>query len=161
LTQRLLLTAAADPIGEVSLLWRAAERLGIGADAAAPAQDAGLIEFGARVRFHHPLLRAAVYRAAAIPDRREVHRVLADAGSGAAWSPRAGRRAGEFAAGAPEAAYELLAMAEFGRLDELQRAQLMRLRAQMAFAERRGSDAPRLLLDAAQALAPLDRELAR
>jgi DNA-binding CsgD family transcriptional regulator len=78
-TQRLLLAAAAEPIGEVTLLWRAAGRLGVGAEAAAPAEAAGLIEFGARVRFRHPLLRAAVYRAAALPDRREVHRALAEA----------------------------------------------------------------------------------
>jgi hypothetical protein len=52
-------------------------------------------------------------------------------------------------------------MAELGRLDELQRAELARLRAQMAFAERRGSGAPRLLLDAAKKLGPLDSGLAR
>ena len=78
-TQRFVLAAAAEPIGEVTLLWRAAERLGVGADMAAPAEAAGLIELGARVRFRHPLLRAAVYRAAAVPDRREVHRALAEA----------------------------------------------------------------------------------
>ena len=63
-TQRLLLVAAAEPVGDVALLWRAAERLGIGADAAAPAEAAGLIELGARVRFRHPLVRSAAYRAA-------------------------------------------------------------------------------------------------
>ena len=63
-TRLLLLTAAAEPVGDVALLWRAAEQLGIGADAAAPAQAAGLIELGARVRFRHPLVRSAVYRAA-------------------------------------------------------------------------------------------------
>jgi DNA-binding CsgD family transcriptional regulator len=63
----------------VTLLWRAAGRLGVGADAVAPAETAGLIELGARMRFRHPLLRAAVYRAAALPDRREVHRALAEA----------------------------------------------------------------------------------
>ena len=78
-TQRLLLAAAAEPVGEVTLLWRAAGCLGVGADAVAPAEAAGLIELGARVRFRHPLLRAAVYRAAAVPDRREVHRALAEA----------------------------------------------------------------------------------
>ena len=78
-TQRLLLTAAAEPVGDVTLLWRAAERLGIGADAAAPAEAAGLIELGARVRFRHPLVRSAVYRAAALPERQEIHRALAEA----------------------------------------------------------------------------------
>jgi len=78
-TRRLLLLAAAEPVGDVTLLWRAAERLGIGPEAAAPAEAAGLIEIGARVRFRHPLLRSAAYRAAPAPERREVHRALADA----------------------------------------------------------------------------------
>jgi DNA-binding CsgD family transcriptional regulator len=78
-TQQLLLTAAAEPVGDATLLWRAAERLGIGAEAGAPAEATGLIEFGARVRFRHPLVRAIAYRAAAPPDRREVHRALAEA----------------------------------------------------------------------------------
>src|SRR3954471_15258629 len=63
-TRRLLLAAAAEPLGDVTLLWRAAGRLGLGIDAAAPALAAGLIELGARVRFRHPLLRSAAYRAA-------------------------------------------------------------------------------------------------
>jgi DNA-binding CsgD family transcriptional regulator len=78
-TRRLLLTAAAEPVGDVTLLWRAAERLGIGPDAAAPAEAAGLIELGAHVRFRHPLVRCATYRAAEPPDRQAVHRALADA----------------------------------------------------------------------------------
>ena len=49
-TRRLLLVAAAEPIGDPALLWRAAERLGIAAEAAAPAETAGLLEIGARVR---------------------------------------------------------------------------------------------------------------
>ena len=81
-------------------------------------------------------------------------------------SARRGARAlaaarAKLAAAAPDAAYELLALAELSRLDELQRAELARLRAQMAFAERRGSDAARLLLDAAEKLAPLDHGLGR
>jgi hypothetical protein len=67
----------------------------------------------------------------------------------------------KFAAAAPDAAYELLAMAELGRLDELQRAELARLRAQMALAERRGGDASQLLLDAAKKLGRLNSGLAR
>ena len=78
-TRRLLLTAAAEPVGDVTLLWRAAGRLGVGIGAAAPAQAEGLIELGARVRFRHPLLRSAAYRAATVPDRRDVHRALAEA----------------------------------------------------------------------------------
>ena len=54
-------------MGDVTLLWRAAERLGIGAEAVAPAEAAELIALGARVRFRHPLVRSAVYRAAAVP----------------------------------------------------------------------------------------------
>src|SRR4051794_37872707 len=77
-TRRLLLTAAAEPVGDVTLLWRAAGRLGLGIDAAAPAQAAGLIDLGARVRFRHPLLRSTVYRAAGLSDRQEIHRALAE-----------------------------------------------------------------------------------
>jgi tetratricopeptide (TPR) repeat protein len=62
---------------------------------------------------------------------------------------------------APEAALELLATAEIGPLDDLQRARLQRLRGEVAFARQRGSDAPPLLLDAAKRLEPMDAELAR
>src|SRR5690348_15267017 len=68
-TRRLLLLAAAEPVGDVTLLWRAAERLGIGLEAAAPAEAAGLVEIGARVRFRHPILRSATYRAARSEER--------------------------------------------------------------------------------------------
>jgi DNA-binding CsgD family transcriptional regulator len=78
-TRRLLLLAAAEPVGDVPLLWRAAELLGTGPDDAAPAEAAGLLEIGARVRFRHPLVRSAAYRAAALPERQEVHRALAEA----------------------------------------------------------------------------------
>jgi DNA-binding CsgD family transcriptional regulator len=78
-TRRLLQIAAADPVGEPSLLWRAAERLGIGAESATPAVGSGLIEFGARVRFRHPLVRSAAYRSASQQERQEVHRALAEA----------------------------------------------------------------------------------
>jgi DNA-binding CsgD family transcriptional regulator len=74
-----LLVAAAEPAGEPVLVWRAADRLGIGVGDATPAAAAGLLEFGARVRFRHPLVRSAVYRAAAPEDRRRVHRALAEA----------------------------------------------------------------------------------
>jgi DNA-binding CsgD family transcriptional regulator len=78
-TRRLLLVAAAEPVGDVTLLWRAAEQLGLEGDAAEPAYTAGLIELGARVRFRHPLVRSAAYRAADVPDRQEAHRALAEA----------------------------------------------------------------------------------
>ncbi|MFD8690002.1 AAA family ATPase [Streptomyces sp. NPDC059651] len=77
--QRLLLAAAAEPVGDAPLLRRVAERLDIGADAAGAAEAAGLIEFGARVRFRHPLVRSAAYRAAGPGERRDVHRALAEA----------------------------------------------------------------------------------
>jgi DNA-binding CsgD family transcriptional regulator len=78
-TQRLMLVAAAEPAGEPALVWRAAERLGIGVGALAPAADAGLLTIGERVVFRHPLVRSAVYRAASPADQRAAHQALADA----------------------------------------------------------------------------------
>jgi DNA-binding CsgD family transcriptional regulator len=217
-SQRLLLVAAAEPIGEPVLVWRAAERLGIAASAAAPAETAGLVEIGAHVRFRHPLVRSAVYRAASAEERQSVHCALADAtdrevdpdrrawhraqatplpdeavavelersagraqargglAAAAAFLERAvaltpdparrGERAlaaaqAKHLAGAPDTALGLLAGAEAGPLDELQRARADLLRAQVAFASGSGSDAPTLLLEAAKRLTPLDVELAR
>ena len=60
------------------MVWRAARRLGIPAQAAVPAAQAGLLELGARVRFRHPLVRSAAYRSASLHDRRAVHRALAE-----------------------------------------------------------------------------------
>src|SRR5215218_182333 len=217
-TRQLLLLAAAEPVGDVTLLRRAAELLGIGADEAAPAEAAGLIDIGARVRFRHPLVRSAAYRAASVPARRDVHRALADAtdpqmdpdrrawhrahaaarldetvadelersagraqnrggiAAAAAFLERAaeltpdpasrGARAlaaaqAKFESAAPEAALELLALAELCPLEELQRARLERLRAKITFARTRGRDAPALLLDAARRLDPLDAAMAR
>jgi len=78
-TRRLLLIAAAEPAGDPLLVWRAADRLGVQATAAAPATAAGLIEFGGHVRFCHPLARSAVYRAASPQERHNAHRALAEA----------------------------------------------------------------------------------
>ncbi|MEV5149102.1 AAA family ATPase [Streptomyces sp. NPDC052727] len=78
-TQRLLLLAAAEPVGDAALLRRAAERLDIDSDAARPAVTAGLLDIGALVRFRHPLLRSAIYRSAGLTELRETHRVLAEA----------------------------------------------------------------------------------
>jgi DNA-binding CsgD family transcriptional regulator len=79
-TRLLLLVAAAEPTGDPVLLRRAAGRLGIPVQAAAtPAAEAGLLEFGARVRFRHPLVRAAAYQSASLADRQMVHRALAKA----------------------------------------------------------------------------------
>jgi hypothetical protein len=81
-TRRLLQLAAADPVGDPLLVWRAAERLAIGTDAATPGVEAGLIEFGARVRFRHPLVRSAAHRSASLEERQEAHRALAEATDG-------------------------------------------------------------------------------
>ena len=78
-TRLLLLVAAAEPVGDPMLVWRAAAELGVGPDAAAQASAAGLIDFGAQVRFGHPLIRTAVYGAAAPEERQRVHRALAEA----------------------------------------------------------------------------------
>ncbi|MGW0576521.1 LuxR C-terminal-related transcriptional regulator [Streptomyces sp. NPDC002920] len=216
--QRLLLAAAAEPVGDVPLLRRVAEQLDIGADAAGEAEAAGLIEFGARVRFRHPLVRSAAYRAADPGVRRDVHRALAEAtdpefdsdrrawhrahaavepdealagelersagraqarggiAAAAAFLRRAteltpdparrGTRAAAaaqatFEAGDPDAALELLAAAEMGPLDEVQYARLVRLRGQIVFARRRGSEALPFLLDAAGRLEGIDDGQAR
>src|SRR5947209_8335410 len=217
-TRRLLLVAAAEPVGEPTLVWRAAGRLGIGVEAADAAESEGLVEFGARVRFRHPLVRSAIYRSASPQERRDVHRALAEvtdpqidpdrrawhlaqatsvpdeavAGElersasraqargglaaaaafleqAARLTPSLARRAARVLAaaranaqaGAFDAALRLLATAEAGPLDELQRARVDLLRGQVAFASSRGSDAPPLLLKAAKRLEPLDVGLAR
>jgi DNA-binding CsgD family transcriptional regulator len=217
-TQLLMLVAAAEPAGEPALVWRAAERLGIGAGAVAPAADAGLLTIGARVTFRHPLVRSAVYQAASPAERRAAHQALAGAtdprtdpdrrawhraqaapgpdeevaselersagraqargglAAAAAFLERSAaltldpaRRAGRalaaaqatYQAGAFNATLRLLATAEAGPPDELQRAQADLLRGQIAFASRRGSDAPPLLLKAAREFEPLDSRLAR
>jgi DNA-binding CsgD family transcriptional regulator len=76
--RRLLLVAAADPTGEPALVWRAAGLLGIGAEAATSAAEAGLLDFGAAVRFRHPLVRSVTYRSASLQERQDVHRALAE-----------------------------------------------------------------------------------
>ncbi|MUL63664.1 LuxR family transcriptional regulator [Mycobacterium sp. CBMA 234] len=78
-TQRLLLVAAAEPVGDAALFVRAAENLGVPVEALAPAEADGFIEFGSRMRFRHPLMRSAAYRSANLNERRAVHRALADA----------------------------------------------------------------------------------
>ena len=217
-TRRLVQLAAADPSGDPVLVWRAAGRLAIGAGAAVPAEEARLAEFGARVRFRHPLVRSAAYRSASVQTRQELHSALAEATDPAvdpdrrAWhraqaapgpdedvaaeleqcAGRAQRRGGlaaaaaflersagltvdpahraqralaaaqaKLQAGAPDAALGLLAMAQAGPLDELQRARGDLLRAQVAFASSHGRDAPPLILSAARQLESLDIGLAR
>jgi DNA-binding CsgD family transcriptional regulator len=76
--RRLLLVAAAEPVGDPLLLLAAAERLGIAVSATDAETDA-LLSLGDRVTFRHPLVRSAVYRTATREQRREVHLALAAA----------------------------------------------------------------------------------
>jgi len=77
-TRLLLLLAAADPIGDPLLLWRAAEKLGIPAEAAAGSEAEGLLRIGEQVTFRHPLVRSAAYGSAPSEQRRAVHLALAE-----------------------------------------------------------------------------------
>jgi DNA-binding CsgD family transcriptional regulator/tetratricopeptide (TPR) repeat protein len=215
-TRRLLLVAAAEPVGDPLLLKRACERLGI-APSAVDATD-GLLTLEERVTFRHPLARSAVYRSAGAAERREAHLALAEVtnrdvdpdrrawhlaaaaagpdeevareleisagraqargglAAAAAFLQRAvaltgdpARRAdralaaarANLAAGAFDVARRLLAAAEDGPLDELGRAHLDLLLAELAFAQNRGGDAPLLLLQAARKLEMLDVRLSR
>jgi DNA-binding CsgD family transcriptional regulator len=77
-TQRLMLVAAAEPLGDAALVLRAGRKLDIDTGALAPAEAAELLEIGERVRFRHPLVRSAVYRVAPLGRRQRVHEVLAE-----------------------------------------------------------------------------------
>lgn len=76
--RRLLLLAAAEPIGDPLLLLRASEQLGIVVSAIDTETD-GLLALSPRVTFRHPLVRSAVYRTATREQRREIHLALAEA----------------------------------------------------------------------------------
>jgi DNA-binding CsgD family transcriptional regulator len=78
-TRQMLLLAAADPVGDPLLLWRAAECLGLGPAAVGAAEEDGLLTIAERVTFHHPLVRSAVYRSSPVEERRAAHRALAEA----------------------------------------------------------------------------------
>ena len=78
-TRQLMLLAAADPTGDATLLWRAAQTLGLGHDAAAAADAEQLLNIGSRVQFRHPLVRSAAYMAGSPEDRRAAHLTLAAA----------------------------------------------------------------------------------
>ncbi|HEY2296121.1 MAG TPA: AAA family ATPase [Jatrophihabitans sp.] len=217
-TRRLLLLAAAEPLGNPALLQDAARRLGIGPGAAEPAEQAGLLELDKRVTFRHPLVRSAAYWSGSVGERRTAHRALAEATDPEidpdrrAWhraqsasepseeiaaelevsAGRAQGRGGVAAAaaflehaanltpeprqraqralaaaeakqqaGAPDAALDLLAVAELGPLDELSRARLDMVRAQIAYAQNRSGVAAELLFHAAKRLEPVDLTLAR
>jgi DNA-binding CsgD family transcriptional regulator/tetratricopeptide (TPR) repeat protein len=217
-TRRLLVVAAAEPMGDAVLTWRAAEALGVGLTAVGPAEAAGLVRFGTRIEFRHPLVRSAVYASAAPdelraahaalaaatdpvadPDRRTWHRSQSVAGTddevaaeldesssraesrggvaaAAAFmaravelsSDKAHRNARAIAAarayhqaGRTDDALRLVAIAEAGGPGERGRARIDLLRAQIAFTANRGSDAPPLLLRAAQRFEAFDVPVAR
>jgi len=217
-TRRLLALAAADPIGDAALLWRAAGLLRIGPETAEPAAEAGLAELGVRIRFCHPLARSVAYRSASAADRRRAHAALAAATDPAAdpdrhaWhrarsvagrdeevaqelervAGRARARGGLSAtaafleratlltpdpacrarraldaaeammvAGSFDAALDLLAVAEAGPIGAGGRDRPDLVRAQIAFAKSRGTDAAPLLLDVAARLDRTDPGLAR
>ena len=77
--RQLVLLAAAEPLGDPALLWRAAEQLGIPETAAQAAELEGLLRLDGAVTFRHPLVRSAVYGAAEPTERRKVHLALAEA----------------------------------------------------------------------------------
>lgn len=78
-SRRILQLAAADPVGDPALIWRAATLLDLGVDAVRIATESGLIEFGARIQFRHPLARSAAYRSAPLSQRHIIHDALARA----------------------------------------------------------------------------------
>uniref|UniRef100_UPI0015EFF9F9 AAA family ATPase n=1 Tax=Pseudonocardia pini TaxID=2758030 RepID=UPI0015EFF9F9 len=81
-TRRLLVIAAAEPVGDPLLLWGAAERLGVTRWATDATDTDGLLAIGKRVRFRHPLVRSAVYRSASAGERRAAHSALAEVTDG-------------------------------------------------------------------------------
>jgi DNA-binding CsgD family transcriptional regulator len=215
--RRLLLLAAAEPIGDPLLLLRASEQLGV-VVSAVDAETDGLLALGERVTFRHPLVRSAVYRTAPLEERRAAHRALAAATDSEfdpdrrAWHLAAaaagpdeqvaselGRSAGRaqtrggaaaaaafleravaltadparradralaaaqasLQAGSFDAVLRLLATAETGPLDDVQRARVNLLRGNVAFALGAATDAPPPLLEAARRFESLNVELAR
>jgi hypothetical protein len=97
-SRRLLLVAAAEPVGDPTLVLASAARLGIPVEAAESALVSDLIDIGREVRFRHPLVRSVVYREATVSQRRLVHGALAEA-TDPAIDPD--RRAWHLAAAAP------------------------------------------------------------
>ncbi len=142
-TLRLVQLAAADPVGEPLLVWRAAELLGIPAEAATPAVEADLLEIRAQVRFHHPLVRSAAYRSASHAERRALHAALAEATDVGAHPDRRAWHRAQAAAG-PDAAVA----------DELERSSV---RAQA----RGGIAASAAFLESAATLTPEPAERVR
>jgi DNA-binding CsgD family transcriptional regulator len=77
-TRRLLLVAAAEPLGDPVLLRLAGDRLRLRLDDLVPAEAAGLVRLGTHVAFRHPLVRSAIYRSAPAADRQAAHDALAE-----------------------------------------------------------------------------------
>jgi DNA-binding CsgD family transcriptional regulator len=100
--QRLLLLAAAEPVGDSALIGRAAERLGVDPRVADDPEAARLLEYGTRARFRHPLVRSVAYRLASPEDRRAAHAALADATDAGADPDRRAWHLAEAAAGRDE-----------------------------------------------------------
>ena len=63
-SERLLLVAAAEPVGDPGLDLAGGRAAWVGPEAAGRAVAAGLVDVGPRLRFRHPLVRTVVYRAA-------------------------------------------------------------------------------------------------
>jgi DNA-binding CsgD family transcriptional regulator/tetratricopeptide (TPR) repeat protein len=214
----LLVLAASEPTGDPVLVRRAADILGVNMDAQQIPTEAGLIEFGERVRFRHPLARSAAYSSGSMRERHRVHQALADVTDPAldperyAWhraqaceapseevadqlagvaqlalargclatagaylqravalSVDPARRTdraisaaeGKIRNGAFDTAIDLLAIAQNGRVTDLQQARIDLVRAQLAHVTDRGGEAPSLLLKAAKRLEAVDVNLAR
>ena len=77
-TRLFVITLAADPVGEPTLIWGAIKVLGVLSEAALPAAEAGLVDVDSQMVFRHPLVRSAVYRAASKAERQRVHAALAE-----------------------------------------------------------------------------------
>ncbi|MET9437227.1 AAA family ATPase [Streptomyces sp. NPDC006551] len=217
-TRTLLLIIAVEATGDATLVWAAADRMGVSVDALTAAEEAGLTAMDGTVRFHHPLVGSVVHHTASPAERRRVHEVLSQSmqeqvnEDRRAWhraqavlrpdedvaadlerlASRAGARGGAAAAAAflersatltPDAgkrawralsaaraangagdyvtAERLAVEGQTGPPDESRDAQADLIRAQVAFAQRRLRDAPRLLLTVAGRVAPFDAALAR
>jgi DNA-binding CsgD family transcriptional regulator/tetratricopeptide (TPR) repeat protein len=216
--RRLLLIAAADPVGDPVLLWSAADRLSVGRAGADELATHGLLDISERVTFRHPLVRSAIYRSACGSERRAAHRALAEVtapatdpdrrawhlgaaaagpdedvaleletsavrarergglAAAAAFLRRAlaltadpGRRADRALAAAEasldaglfDVAKGLVATAETGPLDQLQRARVELLLGRVALFSAPGGVAPQLLMGAARRFECVDLTLAR
>jgi len=76
--RRALLLAAADQVGDLTTLERALAHSGLPNSTLQSAQEAGLVQRGGTLAFHHPLVRSAVYGLATRTERRAAHETLAE-----------------------------------------------------------------------------------